>query len=183
MLSATRLHDALCPFGAGRRERSRFAEILVRSSSTGGARSEATRADPRIHAVTYERCGGPERPLFCTAFTRRALSRHGSSGLRVRFAPAPPVDDEGKETTANLQRGGSTAHLSNGVGYQAYPSVSPQPARRAALNTSPSRLLNRRSPALPSGWQSFSTTLPEPPFGGAITRAGRVVAGCRDAAR
>jgi len=34
------------------------------SSSTGGARSVATRADPRIHSVTHERCRGAE---FCSA--------------------------------------------------------------------------------------------------------------------
>ncbi|TIS52998.1 MAG: hypothetical protein E5W93_15895 [Mesorhizobium sp.] len=35
-----------------------------------------------------------QNDLACAAFTLRARSRHGSSGLRVRFAPAPPVDDE-----------------------------------------------------------------------------------------
>ena len=66
--------------------------------------------------------------------------------------------------------------------FHPHASASPQSARRAALNASPSRLVKSLSPALPFGSQSLSTTLPEPDFGGATTRAARKAAGWREAA-
>ncbi|TGR94743.1 hypothetical protein EN831_33890, partial [Mesorhizobium sp. M1C.F.Ca.ET.188.01.1.1] len=65
----------------------KFGLSLPCSSSTGGARSEATRADPRIHAVTSTLLNGAEpataapMPVLHRGILRLKL-RHGFQGLR-----------------------------------------------------------------------------------------------------
>lgn len=55
--------------------------------------------DPRIHAGMVVTCaGGTEKVALRPPLHAAAMFRHGSQGLRLRFATAPPWDDE--EATA-----------------------------------------------------------------------------------
>ncbi|CDX46437.1 hypothetical protein MPLDJ20_90013 [Mesorhizobium plurifarium] len=76
------------------RKPSRLAKAFSTSSFQGGARSEATSADPGIHAVTCERCNGADLStqrrhrivFFCTASflgKRNGMDPRVSAPLRV----------------------------------------------------------------------------------------------------